>query len=159
MSIRRIGVLAETHGAVPPDVTAAFASSSVDLILHAGDIGGEHVVEQLARIAPVVAVAGSSDEPLYHRFPWDLRLSLAERRILICHWYDNYGRIHPGYRALAAVWRPHVLVYGHAGEARADREGDTLFLSPGCAGPTDAVRHRSIAVLDVSSLEARIHPL
>jgi putative phosphoesterase len=147
MSIRRVGVLADTHGSVLPDVLNAFTAASVD------------VIEQLGRLAPVVAVAGNGDEPLYHRFPWDLRLMLEERRILLCHWYDNYGRIHPGYRALVAVWRPHVLVYGHTHQSVVDQQGETLYLNPGYAGAPEPSRRRSVAVLDLQTLQARLCPL
>ncbi|MEJ2096543.1 MAG: metallophosphoesterase family protein, partial [Deltaproteobacteria bacterium] len=38
-----IGVLSDTHGLLRPEVLAIF--SSVDLILHAGDIGGPDILE------------------------------------------------------------------------------------------------------------------
>jgi len=159
MSIRCVGILADTHGSLLPDILSTFRSASVDLILHAGDIGGEHVIEALAHLAPVVAVAGNGDETLYHRFPWDLRLTLGGRRILLCHWYDNYGRIHQGYRALVGVWQPHILVYGHTHQSQVEQQGETLFLNPGYAGAPEPSRRRSVAVLDLETLQARICPL
>lgn len=159
MKIRRLGVLADTHGELVPDVCAAFRQAAVDLILHAGDIGAEAVLDGVRAVAPVVAVAGNGDEDLYHRYPWDLQLYLDGRRILLCHWYDNYGRIHPRYDRIVREWAPHALVFGHTHEALVERRAATLFLNPGYAGPAEGGRTRSVAVLDLASLDARIVPL
>ena len=49
-----IGLISDTHGLVRPQ--ALVALEGVDLILHAGDVCGEGIVEELAAIAPTVAV-------------------------------------------------------------------------------------------------------
>ena len=54
-----IGVIADTHGHLDSRVQRVF--SDVEMILHAGDIGSLSVVQQLERIAPVVAVRGNMD--------------------------------------------------------------------------------------------------
>ena len=51
----------DTHGLVRPEIAAAFAR--VDLILHAGDVGGNDVLDALSAIAPVEAVYGNVDDP------------------------------------------------------------------------------------------------
>lgn len=155
-ALRTLGLVADTHGSLLPDVPEALRAAGVDLILHAGDIGSRAVLAQLETIAPVVAVAGNGDEPMYHRYPWDLCLTLRERKILLCHWYDNYGRIHPGYARIVQDWTPHVLVYGHTHQALIERRGSTLFLNPGYAGPPEPSRTRSIATLDLEKVEAQI---
>jgi len=156
---RTLGVVSDTHGIVLPDVLEAFRRERVDLILHAGDIGSEQVVHDLERIATVVAVAGNGDEPLYHRYPWDLRLYIGQRRILLCHWYDNFGRIHMGYARTLEDWVPDVLVFGHTHVAGVERRGETLFVNPGYGGPPELSRDRSVALLDLDALTARIVPL
>jgi len=54
-----IGVISDTHGLIPSGVTNAF--KDVDLIIHAGDIGDEKVLDKLSKIAPVAAVRGNMD--------------------------------------------------------------------------------------------------
>jgi hypothetical protein len=157
--IERVGIVSDTHGSLLPDVVRAFESARVGLILHAGDIGSERVLADLERVAPVVAVAGNGDEPLYHRLPWDLCLTIEGRRILLCHWYDNFGRIHPRYARIVDEWRPDALVYGHTHQAVRERRGGTLFLNPGYAGHPEPSRVRSVATLELATLEARILPL
>jgi putative phosphoesterase len=156
---RTLGVVSDTHGFALPDVLDAFRSAGVELILHAGDIGSPDVVSDLEKVAPVVAVAGNGDENLYHRYPWDLRLYLGERRILLCHWYDNFGRIHPVYARTVQDWEPDVVVSGHTHEAGVERKGATLFVNPGYAGPPEGPRERSVALLELEPVRARIVPL
>ena len=54
-----IGVISDTHGRISSGVPKAF--KDVDLIIHAGDIGDEKVLDKLSKIAPVVAVRGNMD--------------------------------------------------------------------------------------------------
>jgi putative phosphoesterase len=156
VAIERIGILADTHGSLLPDVVEVLEGSRVDLILHAGDIGTEQVLERLRAVAPVVAVCGNGDEALQHRYPWDLKLHLDGRRVLLCHWWDNYGRIHPRYARIVDEWRPHALVYGHTHIAVNETRGETLHLNPGYAGHPEPSRQRSVAVLDLVELRAEI---
>ena len=106
MRPHRLGIVSDTHGETLPDVVDVLRSAAVDLILHAGDIGAETVLFALEEIAPVVAVAGNGDESLYHRYPWSLRLHFGEGRIFLCHWYNNFGRIHPAYEQVVQEWVP-----------------------------------------------------
>lgn len=62
----RIGVVADTHipgraRALPEALLRGLAG--VDLILHAGDICVAPVLDWLAELAPVIAVAGNNDPP------------------------------------------------------------------------------------------------
>src|SRR5574340_217609 len=57
----KIGLVSDTHGLVRPELDSLLAG--VDLIVHAGDVGGHAVLEALARIAPVEAVSGNVDDP------------------------------------------------------------------------------------------------
>ncbi len=54
-----IGVISDTNGRIPSGVPKAF--KKIDLIIHAGDIGDETVLDKLSKIAPVVAVRGNMD--------------------------------------------------------------------------------------------------
>ena len=61
MTTRVIGLISDTHGLVRPEVHAAL--SGVELILHAGDVGGDAILAELQTIAPVLAVYGNTDPP------------------------------------------------------------------------------------------------
>lgn len=53
-------MVSDTHGFLDPRVLQLFAG--VDLILHAGDVGGASILEALSRLAPTIAVRGNVDE-------------------------------------------------------------------------------------------------
>src|ERR1051326_6058940 len=55
-----IGVISDTHGLVRPQAIEAL--EGVDMILHAGDVGNQEVLDTLNEIAPVVAVRGNNDK-------------------------------------------------------------------------------------------------
>ncbi len=54
-----IGIISDTHGLMRPEALEALAGSS--LIIHAGDVGGLKVLEELRGIVPVFAVRGNVD--------------------------------------------------------------------------------------------------
>src|SRR4051812_8797686 len=60
-SVYVVGLIADTHGLVRPEIAQVF--DRVDLIVHAGDIGGRAVLEALRQIAPTEAVFGNVDDP------------------------------------------------------------------------------------------------
>ncbi len=55
-----VGLVSDTHGLVRPGVHDALAG--VELILHAGDVGGHTILRDLRAIAPVHAVRGNVDD-------------------------------------------------------------------------------------------------
>lgn len=56
-----VGLISDTHGLMRSDVHEALAG--VELILHAGDVGGQDILDELALVAPVRAVFGNTDPP------------------------------------------------------------------------------------------------
>ncbi len=83
----RIGVVADTHvgeqlRALPEAVVRALAG--VDLILHAGDICVPGVLDELGRIAPVVAVRGNHDRRV-RGLPRDVVVRVGRHRIGLTH--------------------------------------------------------------------------
>jgi len=56
-----LAVVADTHGSPHPDAARWLADTHPDAILHAGDIGTLSVLDDLAAIAPVIAVRGNID--------------------------------------------------------------------------------------------------
>ena len=55
-----MGIISDTHGLVRPQTIEALAG--VEMILHAGDIGNQQVLDTLNAIAPVIAVRGNNDK-------------------------------------------------------------------------------------------------
>ncbi len=87
-----LGILSDTHmplrwPELPPTLFTALAS--VDLLLHAGDVGELWVLDELSQIAPVVAVHGNDETAeATAQLPFQQVLSVAGRRILL--WHSHY---------------------------------------------------------------------
>lgn len=131
-----VGVVSDTHGLVRPEALRALSGSEV--ILHAGDVGGPHVLEALAQIAPVFAVRGNVDGGWARLLPERRLLELGGARVLLLH--DRalagsrpFAQPAPGGRRAPSGER--VVVFGHSHQPLAEREGGVLWFNPGSAGP------------------------
>ena len=122
----RIGVIADTHGLLRPEVFEVFRE--VDHILHAGDVGPASILDELEAIAPVTAVYGNTDG-------WEVRGRLPpgrHRRARRLHHRRHPRRQvrQPDARAAAGRvprrrdhrLRPHPPPAAHAGRRRGDRD-------------------------------------
>jgi putative phosphoesterase len=106
----RLGVIADTHGLLRPEVFQAF--SAVDHILHAGDIGPPDLLTELEALAPVTAVYGNTDGmELRHRLPQVAKLRLDGFDIVVTHG-DQFGSPTPE-KLNAAYPEAQIVVYGH----------------------------------------------
>jgi putative phosphoesterase len=121
-----VGVVSDTHGLVRPEAIEALRGS--DVILHAGDIGGSHVLEELGRLAPVIPVRGNVDGGWARLLPERRRLELGGVGVLLLHDQALVG-IEPADEGLG------VVVFGHSHQPLAERRRGVLWFNPGSAGP------------------------
>ena len=147
-----VGLVADTHGLVRPGVHAALRGVSV--ILHAGDVGGDDVLAELATIAPVLAVAGNTDDPGDPRLPLSREVRAGGVRIHISHGHELGSPTPP--RLVARYTDADVLLYGHTHIARVERIGAQLVVNPGAAGPARFNLKPSVALLRVQGTECEV---
>lgn len=106
----RLGVIADTHGLLRPEVFDAFAG--VDHILHAGDVGSLGLLDELRALAPVTAVYGNTDDfELRSALPRVATLQLDGFDIVVTHG-DQLGTPTP-HALNAAFPEAQIIVYGH----------------------------------------------
>lgn len=129
MTPRVIGLISDTHGLVRPDVHRALAG--VEVILHAGDVGGDEVLDELRLIAAVHAVRGNTDPPGQPFLPEELVHAVGNVRIHVSHGHELGA---PGPQALLDRYAEDVLVYGHTHRPLVVRSGARLTVNPGAAG-------------------------
>jgi putative phosphoesterase len=123
----RIGVISDTHGLLRPEATEALQGS--DLILHAGDICGFEVVEELRAIAPVTAVRGNNDhDPWGSSLPETVTVEVNGVRIHMLHDLHDLA-IDPPAEGV------EVVVAGHSHQPMRERRNGVLHFNPGSAGP------------------------
>jgi uncharacterized protein len=125
-----LGLVSDTHGAVPPAVFDALAG--VDEILHAGDVGGVFVETELEQIAPVVAVGGNMDPP--GSWPDERLLEREGHRILLIHDIGQVYEPSRDFMARATRARVDLVVFGHSHRPADFRIGPVRYLNPGSAG-------------------------
>lgn len=123
----RVGLISDTHGLLRPEATAFLRGS--DFIVHAGDIGDETILHELAALAPVTAVRGNNDngrwaEPLLETEV----LQVGELFIFVVH--DLAGI---GVDAVAAGFQ--VVVSGHSHVPSVKERDGVLYVNPGSSGP------------------------
>lgn len=124
-----VGLISDTHGLVRADVHTALAG--VDLILHAGDVGGQEILDELALIAPVRAVYGNTDPVGEPGLEEAIDITIDGVRIHVSHGHE-VGRTTP--ESLASAYDADLIVYGHTHRQRVDRVGGRLVVNPGAAG-------------------------
>jgi putative phosphoesterase len=106
----RLGVIADTHGLLRPEVFQAFAE--VDHILHAGDVGPVDLLTELEALAPVTAVYGNTDrDEVRDRLPQVASIELEGFDIVVTHG-DQLGSPTPE-NLNAAFPDAQIIVYGH----------------------------------------------
>ena len=146
-----VGLIADTHGLVRAGVHQALAG--VSLILHAGDVGGDDVLDELALIAPVHAVYGNTDDPGNPRLSRELVHDVDGVRIHVSHGHE-LGQPRP--EPLAERYADDVLVYGHTHRALVTRLGERLVVNPGAAGPRRFDLSPSVARLTIAGGRAGV---
>jgi len=124
-----IGLISDTHGLLRPQVFDALAG--VELILHAGDVGGDDILDELGAIAPVEAVYGNTDEPGRARLAAAIERTVGGVSIHVSHGHE-VGRPTP--ERLLAAYSADVIVYGHTHRQLVARAGGRLVVNPGAAG-------------------------
>lgn len=139
----RIGVIADTHGVLHPQIADLFAG--VEHIIHAGDVGGAAILGVLREIAPVTAVAGNNDDASGYDVA---RLVAGGMRILVTH---ILPRPHaPGRHVREALAREpaDVVVFGHSHLPHDEIVDGIRFFNPASAGPRRFDYPRAVGILE-----------
>jgi putative phosphoesterase len=139
-----IGLVSDTHGLVRPGVFEAL--DGVSRILHAGDVGGRSVLDELRAIAPVLAVYGNVDPP---GPPLEAQ-HIVRAGGLTVHISHGHELGSPTPEKLLEAYSADVLVYGHTHQALVHRAAERLVINPGAAGPRRFNLMPSVARLTIA---------
>ena len=150
-SAHLIGLISDTHGLVRPAVHSAL--KGVELILHAGDVGGPEILDELRLIAPVRAVFGNTDPPAAPYLSESIDVEIAGVRIHVSHG-DEVGSPNPD--RLAARYDSEVVVYGHTHRQMVTRLNGQLFVNPGAAGPRRFKLSASVGILTINKGKSEV---
>jgi putative phosphoesterase len=146
-----IGLISDTHGLVRPDVHAAL--TGVELILHAGDVGGQHILDELGLIAPVRAVFGNTDTPGDPHLVMAIDMTIDDVRVHVSHGHELGS---PTPARLLEKYSADVIVYGHTHKQLVASAEGRWVVNPGAAGPRRFDLMPSVARMTISGREVAI---
>ena len=128
--ILRVGVIADTHGLIHPRVPELFART--DAIIHAGDVGGAHVLRALRALAPVTFVDGNNDQATGEDI---VRFAMGGVRVLLTHILPRPGR--PAQRVTESLRRQpaDLVIFGHSHLPHHEVLHGITYFNPASAGP------------------------
>lgn len=154
MARSRVVILSDTHGRLPGEVLGACRGA--DRIVHAGDVGSDAILPELAAAAPLTAVSGNVDPP--GTAPVRARAEVAGWRILVQHVVWERGGPSGEVRDLLARQGADLVVFGHTHEPLCVERDGVVYLNPGgCgAGRFNWPRSYAEAVVDRRGLRLRI---
>ncbi len=135
---------------VRPAVHKVF--EDVSIIIHAGDVVKEQVINVLSSIAPVYAVRGNMDKERWtEELPWARTVEAGPVRIYVLHDL-HYLDIDPA----AAGY--HAVIHGHTHKPGISRRRGILYLNPGSSGPEGFKPTYTAALLSIKNkrLDAEI---
>jgi len=122
-----IGVISDTHGLLRPQAVEALRGSA--LIIHAGDVGRPEILDELRRIAPVVAVRGNVDRDAWaERLPQSEIIEHEDVRLYVLHILEDLDLDPP-----TADF--HAVITGHTHLPKMETKDGVLYFNPGSAGP------------------------
>lgn len=135
----KAGIISDTHGLLRPEVMERL--QGCERIFHGGDIGGQEILNELEKLAPVNAVRGNNDKEWAERLPLTDTVEFHGVKVFLCHKKKDIPGHLPGI---------DLAVYGHSHKYSDTLERDIRFLNPGSCGPRRFNQDISMAVLEVS---------
>jgi putative phosphoesterase len=137
-----VGILSDTHGMIHPGVLEKM--NSCDIVVHAGDICGGHVLEQLRpKSGQLVAVKGNNDVPTYWNDDSSFRLedlreeqqlTLPGGSLALIHGHQFWSRKEPQQAIFSHFPQARAVVYGHSHYVHHEKIDGRWLLNPGAAG-------------------------
>jgi uncharacterized protein len=135
----RIVAVADTHSRPHPDSAKHIAALKPDRILHAGDIGELRVLDELAELAPVLAVRGNIDTPL-KSIPEAMTVDIVQNerslfKLLLTHIAVYGPKLRREIADLAKSEHAGLVVCGHSHVPFIGKDKGLGVFNPGSIGP------------------------
>lgn len=144
-----IGLISDTHGLLREEAIDALRGS--ELILHAGDVGKQGILEELQRLAPVVAVRGNVDTEEWARaLPATAVVEAGPATIFMLHNLQELD-LNPAAAGFQVVASGHSHQHGQL-----EKDG-VLYINPGSAGPRRFRLPVTVARLDLAHTPWEVH--
>jgi len=139
----RIGIIADTHGLLRPEAVQALRG--VDAIVHAGDVGGGHVLDGLRELAPLTFVEGNNDDGEGTDI---VRVTIGGLRILLTHILPRPHK--PDRRVIDSLHAKPAdfVIFGHSHLPHHEIIDGVRYFNPASAGPRRFDYPVSVGIID-----------
>lgn len=163
----RIGIISDTHGFLDPRIAEVI--TDCDIAIHAGDIMGQHVLEQMnPRGGKIIAVRGNND----NEFIWEseqhptlatldhvANIDLPGGRLVVVHGHLHGGN-HPNHSVMRNQFpEARTIVYGHSHKMICDMDESPWVINPGAAGEIRTRGGPSCLVLEASETDWQVESI
>jgi putative phosphoesterase len=141
----RVALLSDTHGLLRAQARA-FAVGC-DYIIHGGDIGSPEILDELAALAPLIAVKGNNDTQSWAaHLPQTEMIRVGGAFVYVIH---DVSRLDIEPHAAGV----QVIVSGHSHKPLIQRRDGILYVNPGSCGPRRFKLPISVGELNVVGAE------
>ena len=119
-----IGIISDTHGLLRQEVKDELRK--VDMIIHAGDIDRETLLDELKEISSsLTVVRGNADKEWAEDLPESAWVEILGNKIFVIH---NKGKISED------VGDADIIIYGHSHKHSLVEKDGQIWFNPGCCG-------------------------
>ena len=136
--MKHIAIISDTHGLLRPEVIACLESA--DVILHAGDINTQAIVDTLRTYADAYIVRGNNDKEWAELIPATLTFQIEDIRFFLVH---NKKEVPKDLTGIDAV------IFGHSHKYFEQTIDGRLWLNPGSCGKRRFDQEITLAILTV----------
>jgi putative phosphoesterase len=150
-----IGVISDTHiytgsrRIIHPEIVRLFERANVGLMIHLGDANSRSVLEEIAEIAPLIAVPGNNDDDeLQFLLPETTRITVGPFSFGLVHGHGGRS----GRDEAIRRWGGKVdyALFGHSHKPLIERVGSTVLFNPGSATERRWNPHFGIGLIHVT---------
>ncbi len=134
-----IEIISDTHGLLRQEVKDEL--KKVDMIIHAGDIDRESLLDELKKISSsLTVVRGNADKEWAENLPESARVEILGNRIYVIH---NKGMISDD------IGDADIIIYGHTHNYSQMEKDGQIWFNPGCCGKRKPDQEISYAILEI----------
>ena len=146
--MKKVVVISDTHGLLRPQVLSYL--DGADLILHAGDINTQAIVDQLETYGPLKVVRGNNDKDWAEQIPVHSQFTVEDVRFFMVHNKRDVPRELPPV---------DVIVYGHSHKYAQEEKLGVLWLNPGSCGPRRFHQDITMAIMTVDGKKIEVQKI
>lgn len=144
----KVAIISDTHGLLREEVKEYLKKA--DVIIHAGDINTQTIVEELRKVAPLFIVRGNNDKEWAKELPLTQEFKIEQVRFFLVHNKKDIPK---------DLSKIDVIIYGHSHKYDHRVENGVQMLNPGSCGKRRFDLEISMAMMTIHESEFQIEKI